>query len=518
MKRLLCVILCALFALNTTACFKKQGESVVFSLPLEPISLDPCKADDYSSLSVTMNLFEGLTRVDKAGDVKPGAAESWQISPEGTTATFQIDPLAKWADGSPVTAADFLFALQRTLDPQTKSPHAKDLWFLEGAQEISQGKKGAETLGVTASGNTLTLRMKATYPELLELCATSLFFPCKEEFFTKTAGKYGLEADMILGNGRYYLYKWSHSETLRLRRNEHYPRNKDTRVISVRFRIGEITAEPEEALEKNLASVVKINESQFNELAQKGYETVSFEDTTWGIYANVQDETLKNSNIRKALFGGVDPSFVKVTQASMRPAYALIPPQAVWENVKYRERAAESLIPAFDPEGSKNAMVKGKNEMKITKGPAITLLCEDTKETVALLGDVLQSWQKYLNTFVTLEPLSAAELDKRVRSGRYQLVYTWLRGANHTPEATLSLFETGHVRNIAGLSDAGFEEKLANCHSLEGEALWQALTDCERTLYNKHVFYPLSYETRYYAKAKNSSVQMLPFDEPVVFE
>lgn len=89
------------------------------------------------------NIFEGLTRLDaKTLEPLPGVAERWDISDDKKTYTFHLRKDAKWSNGEPVTAHDFLYSLRRFLDPQTAAEYAYQAWYLVNARRYSQGAKG----------------------------------------------------------------------------------------------------------------------------------------------------------------------------------------------------------------------------------------------------------------------------------------------------------------------------------------------------------------------------------------
>ena len=89
------------------------------ALATEPESLDPQKSRSVQAADVLRDIGEGLVSYDASGTMVPATAESWEISADGLTYTFLIRPQARWSNGDPVTAADFVFGLQRLVDPAT---------------------------------------------------------------------------------------------------------------------------------------------------------------------------------------------------------------------------------------------------------------------------------------------------------------------------------------------------------------------------------------------------------------
>src|SRR5262249_45599363 len=133
-------------------------------------SLDPHFISTVAESTVLGDLLTGLTTLDAAARPIPGAAESWEMSPDAKTWTFHLRNHV-WSDGVPVTAGDFVFAWQWLLDPKTAAPYAYNLWVLKNARAISEGKLPPSALGVRAKDDrtlVVTLEHPAAYlPELL---------------------------------------------------------------------------------------------------------------------------------------------------------------------------------------------------------------------------------------------------------------------------------------------------------------------------------------------------------------
>ena len=105
-------------------------------LSTEPESLDPQKIRTTQAGDVLRDINEGLVTYDAAGELVPGTADSWDISGDGLTYTFRIRENARWSNGDPVTAADFVFGLQRLVDPATAAFYAAELGNVVNAASI----------------------------------------------------------------------------------------------------------------------------------------------------------------------------------------------------------------------------------------------------------------------------------------------------------------------------------------------------------------------------------------------
>lgn len=114
----------------------------------EPQTLDPHRAEDVSSANILRDLYEGLALTGPDGGPKPGAAESWTMSDDGLRYVFHLRPTARWSNGDPVVAADFVAGMRRTVDPATGSNYGMILAPIAQAEAILAGQAKPDTLGV----------------------------------------------------------------------------------------------------------------------------------------------------------------------------------------------------------------------------------------------------------------------------------------------------------------------------------------------------------------------------------
>ena len=91
----------------------------------EPETLDPQRSETVSAGNILRDLYEGLTSLGSDGQVVPGAAQSWELSADRLVYTFHLRPQARWSNGDPLTADDFIAGLRRTVDPATAYQYAQ---------------------------------------------------------------------------------------------------------------------------------------------------------------------------------------------------------------------------------------------------------------------------------------------------------------------------------------------------------------------------------------------------------
>jgi oligopeptide transport system substrate-binding protein len=187
----------------------------------EPPQLDSTRATDQVSNWVLGHVMEGLTRYGRNGEIVPGVAESWELGE--TRAVFHLRANARWSDGSPVTADDFVFGWRTAVDPKTASEYAFIIYPVKNAEAISQGKLPVTALGVRARDpRTLEVDLERPTGIFLGLTAFSTYLPVKESFYEERPGRYAADASDLLSNGPFVLTRWVHAASMTFEKNQRY--------------------------------------------------------------------------------------------------------------------------------------------------------------------------------------------------------------------------------------------------------------------------------------------------------
>jgi oligopeptide transport system substrate-binding protein len=198
-----------------------ESQTLTIALTQEPPQLNSAKATDQVSGTLLGHLMQGLVRYDRRGKVIPGVAERWEMDEK--TATFWLREDAKWSDGKPVTAHDFVFAWQRVVDPMTASEYAFILAPILNAAEINEGKLPVSQLGAVAlDDRTLQVKLARPTAYFVKLTVFNTFYPIRQDFFESRGDQYAAEAIDLLYNGPFKLTEWTHSASLKMVKNEHY--------------------------------------------------------------------------------------------------------------------------------------------------------------------------------------------------------------------------------------------------------------------------------------------------------
>jgi oligopeptide transport system substrate-binding protein len=199
----------------------------------EPASLDPAAATDNFSTQVIQDLYEGLTGESSTGEVVPGVASSWTVDSTGTTYTFHLRSDARWSNGQPVRANEFVTAWRRVVDPAQRSPVSNDLRLVAGATAIIAGRRPPTSLEVTApSDDVLIVNLEQPAPYFPQLLAHSATFPVYSDAIARTH-----DPRTWVSNGPFILSAWRPGTSLELTRNAAYWDRANVKIEHVEYQI-----------------------------------------------------------------------------------------------------------------------------------------------------------------------------------------------------------------------------------------------------------------------------------------
>lgn len=187
----------------------------------DPPQLDSAKATDTESSFVLGHVNEGLTNYGPNGEIVPAGAVSWELRER--SATFHLRKEARWSDGKPVTAHDYVFAWRTVVDPATASEYAFIMYAVKNGEAVNQGKLPPAALGVKAVGDeTLEVELERPCPYFMGLTAFKTYFPLREDFYRERPNRYAASARDMLFNGPFVISHWDHNSSLTMTKNEHY--------------------------------------------------------------------------------------------------------------------------------------------------------------------------------------------------------------------------------------------------------------------------------------------------------
>ncbi|MGV3344247.1 oligopeptide ABC transporter substrate-binding protein OppA [Enterobacteriaceae bacterium LUAb1] len=199
-------------------------------------SLDPHKIEGVPESNVSRDVLEGLVINNASGQIIPGVAERWETKDDKVW-VFHLRNTAKWSNGEPVTAQDFVYSWQRLADPKTASPYASYLQYghLQNIDDIIAGKKSPDTLGVKAvNAHTVEVTLSESVPYFYKLLIHPAMSPVYQPVVEKFGEQWTQPANFV-GNGAFKLKEWIVNERIVLERNPQYWDNANTILNTVTF-------------------------------------------------------------------------------------------------------------------------------------------------------------------------------------------------------------------------------------------------------------------------------------------
>lgn len=324
----------------------------------EPQSLDPQIAEDTASSHIQRDLFEGVIAELPSGELTPGVAERWDISDDGLRYTFYLRNDARWSNGDPVTAHDFVFSWRRLVDPQTASNYGLMLGPIANAEAIIRGDVPPEELAVRAlDDHTLQVDLHVVTPYFLSVLTHATTYPVHPPSLEQHGNRFTRPGNLV-SNGAYQLAEWEVQSHIKLVRNPHYWDNANTTIEEVFFYPGEdLNAE---VLRYRAGDLDMTNNSlpagQMKWLRENLADEL-YIDPYLGIYYygfNMEQPPFKDSPLalRKALSMTIDREIItdKLLNNGSVPAYSFVPPGVLnyesyeyeWKDMSPEERLAEA--------------------------------------------------------------------------------------------------------------------------------------------------------------------------------
>ncbi|NVY96675.1 peptide ABC transporter substrate-binding protein [Lactobacillus sp. DCY120] len=201
--------------------------------PLDTIDL--AKASGYGQ---TGNVFEGLYRLGKKGQVTAGLAQKSTKSADGLTWTFKLRP-ARWSNGDKITAQDFVYSWRRTINPKTKAQYAYLFAGIKNAEAISLGKTRPQTLGIKAlDDQTLEVQLDRPIAYFKILMAYPLFAPQNQRVVKKYGSKFALTSSKQVYSGPFKITGWSgNNNTWQFTKNPYYWDRKKVKLQKIKYSV-----------------------------------------------------------------------------------------------------------------------------------------------------------------------------------------------------------------------------------------------------------------------------------------
>ena len=449
-KRLVCGLLSIMLCFLCAGCggFKSDG-SFTYLLPQNVTSLDPQTASGSAAEVVIATLFEGLCRIDQDGQAVPGVAKSWESNGDSTEFTFHLRKNARWSDGTPVTAQDFVFGITRALSPTTGAL-AEDLLLIRGARAYATGEADASGLGLEAvDDNTLVIRLEKSSPDLPALTAGAHYMPCNQSYFESCEGHYGLSSQYLITNGPFTfgsVYAWqtdSGERSITVTRSDTYQGDHKVQAASVTFLIDYDTSydeDPVAALVSGSVDVLTLTDIQAQQAEEQNCKLLTLNDAVTGLLLNPRSEKLENTQLRSMFFKSLNRQDLLAQRGNTPEAQGIMPACVVWDGEPYYAEG-QTAYPLADSDALQG-LSSLLRQLDLEEVPSITVICLDDPDSVAVTNTLLAAWNKALGNAFNLERLTPSQFQSRIASGDYEAALYTLRAGGTAPYDVLKSFES----------------------------------------------------------------------------
>ena len=442
---------------------KKDGVLDI-NIASEPDSIDPALNTSVDGAIMISHLFESLIRWDDDGEgnavLKPGIAESWEVSDDGLTWTFKLRD-AKWSDGKEITADDFVYSWNRLVDPATGADYEYMLDMVKGYDE--------KKLDISAPDpKTFVVNLNVKCPYFEEICAFPAVMPVRKDIIEANK-TWTNSPETLVSNGAYKLEKWEHNSTLSMVKNpEYYDQDSvkaeklafhlqdDQNAIYASYRSGDldfINSVPQEEIQKLLDT---------KELKIKPYVGTYF------VCFNTEKEPFNDPKVRKAFSLAIDRNFIvnQVTGQGQEPATAYVPSGVYDANGAEGDdfRTVGGDYYSINDEDYEKNIEEAKKLMeeagyKDGEGfPQIDYLY-NTDENHKAIAEALQNmWQENLGVQVSLQNQDWNVFLKERKEGNYNIArHGWIADYND-PMSFIDMWLTGGGNNDAQYKNEEFDK------------------------------------------------------------
>ncbi len=428
----------------------------------EPSDLDPHTNISLDAEAIFSSLFEGLVVLGPDGrSIVPGAAQSWEISADGLTYTFHLQPAGRWSNGAPVTAADFLFSFRRIFDPLLANEGASSGYAIAGAEAYNNGKApDPGSLGLSAPDDrTFVIHLAHPASYLLHVLANGtpfypIYRPSVEKFDgVHRRGSGWTRPGALVSNGIFQLAEWKPDQIIVATRNPYYWDGAAIKLTAVHI----IPIDSVEAQERGFRSGQFHVTAGFPASKRAGYTArssplqVSPDNGTNFVTFNVA--RFPDSRVRLALSLAIDrqPIVAAIFGNLADPAHSLVRPGVG------QYTPPSSAACRFDPAQARALLAAAGYPAGKGFPPIELMLVGNAPETVRVGEAVQECWSRVLGVRTHLQPTEMKVYLDAERTRHYAaIIERWTVGWDD-PTAMLLTGVTGNPNNDAGWSDTTYD-------------------------------------------------------------
>jgi oligopeptide transport system substrate-binding protein len=455
---------------------------LLWNVGADPKTIDPTLNGASDGGDVINQTFEALTR-EKSGVVYPGIAESWDVSEDGLTITFNLRE-SNWSDGSPLTAHDFVYSWKRGMDPATASEYS---WIWEytnvvGAADAAFGEGSLDDVGITALDD-YTLEVKLLNPTdyILSLLSFYHFMPVNQAAVeAKADGAWAKDPALAVSNGPFVLTSYTIGQGLILEKNPEYWNAANVMLdkIDAVF-IDEASTAYQAYQSGELQFIPQVPTAEIPRLIAEDPEFYVFPLLgTYYYNFNLNLDLWANPLVRKAINMAIDRELITDTLgAGQIPAAGFVPPGFLDDKGNdFFETAGTYGLATDDSKIAEAQALLAEAGFPGGAGfPAFTIMY-NTSEAHQMVAEIIQEMLKTnLGLNASLENQEWAVFQDTRKVGDYELARGgWLTDFMD-PSGLLSIFTTGNAYNDPKFANAEYDRLLSLSAQTRGAEHFEAL-------------------------------------------
>lgn len=469
---LLAVVLICSLASGQTA-LADGGKTLRVGHAYDASTLDPQEASDDGSYDIISNIGEGLVKYAN-GVLSPGIAESWEISEDGLTYTFHLRE-SVWSDGTPLTANDFVYAIERVLDPTTAFTQAESFYGIKNAESAHLGDIAFDEVGVRAIDDyTLEYTLEHPSATFLTGLAGYVWFPLSREKCEAEGDAYGSEADKILTNGPFTCTEWAHEAEFVLVKNPNYWNAENVQLDEIHYIVGAAGDVAKDMFLAGDLDVAEFSTLANIEILQDILEYFTYSSTYYFSYLNCQGHNqghneeagrfMGNANFRKALSYAIDrEAILAVSNTPATAAYRVEAPTTftvdgqTWDE-KYPFVGWSTKA---DPEKAQEYLALALEELGATVDdiPVLVMLCFDSQGNLDKFQAMQDMLRQNLGIQTEISPQPIQQMIQMAYGGDFDF---WLGGKPvYSPDWANSFASEYDYRNTSTIAHYVNDEFIA---------------------------------------------------------